>query len=114
MVDYSMCTKTITVYRKAPEGIIRRVIEGCFLQWEEQTDFDQDGVLSERTFLLIQPGQEQLVFCGDRVFDGIGPKISLTDWEVFVPSAVAGLGEVNYTRVYRWEGEFCHTEAGRS
>lgn len=114
MVDYSMCCQTVTVYRKKADSIVRQVIDGCFLQWEDRIGFDREGFWQEGEFLLIQPGQEQLIFCGDRIFEGIGPEISLVDWESFVPSAVNGLGEVNYTRVYRWEGKFCHTEAGRN
>ena len=32
-VDYGMCTQTVTVYRKTPEGIVRMEIPGCFLQF---------------------------------------------------------------------------------
>ena len=114
VADYSMCCQTVTVYRKNGDGILRQVICGCFLQWEDSIGQDKDGPWQERNFLLIQPGQQQLVFPGDKVFEGIGPEITLKDWESFLPSALPGLGEVNYASVYHWEGKFCHTEAGRN
>ena len=112
-VDYGMCTQTVTVYRKTPEGIVRIQISGCFLQWQDEIGFEQTGVRKERKFLLIQPGTEQMVFPGDRVLEGIGPEISVADWETFLPVRVNGLGEVAYATAYHWEGDFCHTEAGR-
>ena len=112
-VDYGMCTQTVTVYRKTPEGITKTVIPGCFLQWQEEIAFEQVGMRKERKFLLIQPGEAQLVFPGDRVLEGIGPEISEKDWAAFLPVRVNGLGEVVYATVYRWQGIFCHTEASR-
>ena len=102
MVDYSMCCQTVTIYRKTSEDtILRQEIPGCFLQWENLWD--------GQNFLLIQPGQEQLVFPGDKVWEGIGPEVALEAWEDFIPTA-----EVQYAKVYNWEGKFCHTEAGRT
>ena len=109
MVDYSMCCQTVTVYRNTAEGILRQVIPGCFLQWEDRVEQDADGIWQKRAFLLIQPGQQQLVFPGDKVWEGIGPEVAAEDWEAFIPASV-----VNYAKVYRWEGKFCHTEAGRA
>lgn len=102
MVDYSMCCQTVTVYRRTETGIFRQVIPGCFFQQEERKGESPE-------FLLIQPGEEQLIFPGDRIFDGIGPEIRLEDWGASAPAA-----EASYARVYRWEGKFCHTEAGRN
>ena len=112
-VDYGMCTQTVTVYRKTPEGIVRIQISGCFLQWQDEIGFEQTGVRKERKFLLIQPGTEQMVFPGDRVMEGIGPEIMEKDWEAFLPVRISGLGEITYATAYHWEGDFCHTEAGR-
>ncbi len=113
IADYRMCTQTVTVYRKTPEGVLRFEIPGCFLQWQEEMAFERLGQRQEQKFLLIQPGQEQLVFPGDRIYDGIGPEITEEDWSAFAPAQVTGLGEVSYATVYRWQGTFCHTEAGR-
>lgn len=112
-MDYSLCTQTVTVYRKIPEGILRLELPGCYLQWREEESFDRLGRKKERKFLLIQPGEEQLVFPSDRVFDGIGPEIALQDWAGFIPELVESLGQVGYAAPYWWQGRFCHTEAGR-
>lgn len=112
-MDYSLCNQTVTLYRKTPDGILRRELPGCFLQWKDEVSYDRLGMQRERRFLLIQPGQEQLVFPGDRVFAGIGPEIGLADWNTFLPQTVEGLGQVAYAAPYYWQGQFCHTEAGR-
>lgn len=113
MPEYGMCNQTVTVYRKTKEGICRKVIHNCCLQWAEKLRYDRLGRCVNRNFLLIQPGVEQLVFPGDRVYDGVGRVVDLEDWEYFLPIAVPGLGEVAYATPYQWKGVFCHTEAGR-
>ena len=112
-MDYSLCCQTVTVYRKTRWGIFRQEIPGCFLQWQEAESFDRTGRQQERKFLLIQPGEEQLIFPGDRVFEGIGPVIEEKDWAQFLPVQVTGLGQVAYATAYGWQGVFNHTEAGR-
>jgi len=57
------------------------------------------------------PGESQQVFPGDRVYEGVGP--IEVDWDTFIPVLVEGLGEVAYATAYYWQGDFCHTEAGR-
>ena len=113
MMDYSVCCQTVTVYRRTEEGVSRVEIPGCFLQWQEETEYDRLGKKRERKFLLIQPGEEQLVFPGDRVFEGVGPEIGPEDWAAFLPVHVPKLGEAAYAAAYHWKGVFCHTEAGR-
>lgn len=113
MMDYSMCCQTVTVYRKTEKGIFRTEIPGCFLHWQEEMDYDRLGREQERKFLLIQPGETQLVFPGDRVLEGIGPEITLKDWDVFCPAYIPKLGEAAYATAFCWEGVFCHAEAGR-
>lgn len=112
-LDYGMCCQTVTVYRRTPQEILRFVLPGCFLQWQQEQSFERLGQQQERKFLLIQPGKEQLVFPGDRIFEGVGPQITPEQWAAFVPERVAGLGQVVYAVPYRWQGVFCHTEAGR-
>ena len=111
--DYRSCSQRVTVYRKTSQGIERREIPNCFLQWQEEVSYDLQGRQQERKFLLIQPGTEQLVFAGDRVFDGTGPIITPEEWNTFLPVLVPGLGEADYATAYCWQGDFCHTEAGR-
>ena len=112
-VDYGMCCQTVTVYRKAVREISRTVIPGCYLRWQTEAGFDVLGHTLQRKFLLVQPGDMQLVFAGDRVFDGVGPEITAELWDSFLPQQVEGLGIVTYAVPYQWEGRFCHTEAGR-
>lgn len=114
MVDYSMCCQTVTVYRVLPSSVERRVIPNCFLQWRDYME-GEPGQLQwqERGFLLIQPGLEQMVFCQDYVYEGVGPEVSLEEWELFVLTAGSVLGKASYATACHWEGIFCHTEAGR-
>ena len=64
-----------------------------------------------RKFLLIQPGESQLVQPGDRVMAGIGPET--VDWATFLPANIPTLSQVAYATAWYWEGKHCHTEAGR-
>ena len=112
-MDYPMCSQTVTVYRKTPEGVERAELSGCYIQWENTLAYDRLGKQTERKFLLIQPGERQQAFPGDRVMEGIGPEITLADWPGFIPERVDGLGEVAYAKTYCRQGIFCHTEAGR-
>lgn len=112
-VDYSICCQTVTVYRKTRSGILRTELPGCFLLWQEEMSYGQLGRQQERKFQLIQPGECQQVFPGDRVMEGIGPEITEAQWPTFIPELVANLEEVAYAKVYCWQGQFCHTEAGR-
>ncbi len=112
-VDYSLFEQTVTVYRKVESGIERIEIPGCFLQWQEMTEFAQSGEQKQRKFLLVQPGEEQLVFPGDRVWEGVGPMVTAENWDRFIPALVTGLGETEYATAYHWQGKFCHIEAGR-
>ena len=113
MIDYTMCCQTVTVYRKTDRGILRLEIPGCFLQWLEEEALDRLGRHRARKFLLVQPGERQLVFPGDRVLEGIGPDIDDAAWSTFLPTLVPDLAEVSYATAYRWLGKYCHTEAGR-
>lgn len=112
-MEYGMCCQTVTIYRKNPAGIGRLELPGCFLQWQEEVCFDRLGRRQERKFRVVQPGAEQQVFPGDRVYEGIGPVVTETDWASFLPARVRGLGEVEYAIPYYRQGRFCHTEAGR-
>ena len=111
--DYRFCTQVVTVYRKTPEGILRQEIPNVFLQMQEETGFSGLGHRQERKFLLVQPGMEQLVFAGDRVYAGIGPVVTEAQWSSFLPEQVEDLVVAEYATAYFWEGRFCHAEAGR-
>lgn len=111
--DYRFCTQTVTVYRKTPEGIFRQVIPGCYLQMQDNVGFAQLGHRQERKFLLVQPGDKQLVFAGDRIYAGVGPQITGKQWPAFLPEQVEGLAVAEYATAYFWQDQFCHAEAGR-
>ena len=105
-VDYSLCDQSVTVYRREGEEILRQVVENCYLQAEHSQTTDEYGQQRQYRFLLIVPGREQVVFPGDRVTWGIGSKV--TAWQETVDML-----QIEYAENFYWQGEFCHTEAGR-
>ena len=112
-LDYSLCTQTITLYRKENGTISRKVVDNCYLQWKDAHKTSPEGTQAQRCFLLVMPCTLQDVFPGDRIFAGIGPQICIADWPAFIPAKVARLVQVEYAVPYFWEGKLCHVEAGR-
>ena len=112
-MEYGMCDRVVTVYRKTENGIAREVVYGCYYTWQQEQTVDEDGCRKETKFLLIMPGDIQRVFVGDRVYDGVGPEIGLDDWTAFIPAAVPGLAEAEYVLPCYFDGKLCHVEAGR-
>lgn len=104
-MDYTLCDRTVTVYRQAENKVSRQEYQ-AYLEVEEGSTHPEGAPV--RNFLLVIPGPEGQVRPGDRVFPGIGPKE--VDWEAFLPIHVPGLLEVGRVRHYRL-GEICHTEA---
>ena len=112
-LDYSLCDRTVTVYRKEGGTVCRTVVEGCYLEPTRRRTVDALGRREEQAFLLIMPGAPQRVFPGDRIYGGIGPQIDPGQWDTFVPAKVPGLGVAAYATPFFWEGRLCHVEAGR-
>ena len=83
------------------------MIENCYLSCQEQLRRDVSGCLRERKFLLIVP-ENRSIIPGDRVFAGVGARITAEQWSGFIPVKVDGLMEVGYVKHYPG-----HTEAGR-
>lgn len=110
-LDYSLCDKTVTVYRMENGKLQRLVVEGCYYVWQVGQETDALGTRQITRFLLIMPGSCQRVFPGDRIYDGVGPEE--VDWPTFLPTNVPGLSQVAYTRPTWWAGSICHVEAGR-
>lgn len=104
--------RTVTVYRKEGEIIQRQVIENCYLTYEDILRTGLDGDRMERKFLLIVSHNAPIVRPGSRVFDGIGPEVSLEKWDSFIPVNVPGLMKVSYAKAYSWGGRTSHVEAG--
>lgn len=112
-VNSGLFDKTVTVYRKQGGEIIRQVAESCYLSREDVLSRDVTGCRKERNFLLIMPGDVQKVFPGDRVFEGVGPEVTLEQWAGFIPVKVDNLMEVSYAKACSFGGKTSHVEAGR-
>ena len=111
MLTYSLCNQTVTCYRQEKGQVRRQILENCFYRWEDVLVSGESGDRFVRKCLLIQPGDAQKVFPGDRVLPGIGPEV--TDWENFLPVNQPGLSQIAYATPWYWEGKIAHTEAGR-
>jgi hypothetical protein len=111
-MDYPLCDSTVTVFRMQGLQIRRQVIHGCYFQMEEQLVTDLHGKRENRRFLLVVPGDTQLVFPGDRVILGEYPMVPRSQWMEFVPALVPGLVQVEWVKSYSFGGKHCHTEAG--
>lgn len=106
-MTHPLCNQTVTLYHPTPQGVIRRVVTGCFYHWQQTCLADG---LEETTFLLVLPAGES-VSVGDRVLEGIGPE--QVAWESFLPVNTQSLSEVAYVTPYYFMGRLHHTEAGR-
>lgn len=114
-VRYDLCNQTVTVYRKVEgkEEYTRKVYSQAFLDRKKTVSVDKTGSREANAFLLVIPGNEQTVFAGDKVYEGIGPEISTADaWRSFIPSKVPNLVVVSYADPKCWNGQIVHTEAG--
>lgn len=110
---YPLCDQVVTVYGLLDGKVTRRVVENAYYAYEDVRRETEEGSRLDRRFLLILPGDSQVIFPGDRVYDGLGPEITADAWETFLPVTVPGLSEAEYARVWRWDGRIAHTEAGR-
>ena len=106
-MDYGLCNQTVSVYSRTGG---RRVFDGCHYEFEARRGGDITADWQERKFLLIVPGNCQVVFPGDKVCPGVGPEL---DWDQLTPEKVPGLSVAQYAGVCYWGGQVCHTEAGR-
>ena len=109
-MDYSLCSQTVTVYRKSGTEILRQVADHCHLSHVTGTPVENFGKSMEKKFLLIIPGDSIPLQPGDRIYHGIGPET--VEWRTFVPAAVPELYEVGFARPCYWETEVTHWEAG--
>lgn len=102
-----LCDQTVTLYRATPAGIERRVVIGCFYQWQQEVTAEG---LEQTCFLLVLP-PDASVQPGDRVYDGVGPEQVV--WEAFLPVNTPGLSQVAYVKPCYFHGALHHLEAGR-
>lgn len=109
-MDYPLCDRTVTVYRKEAGAVTRTVVEGCFYSYSLSRTDSESGCRRDTACLLVIPGDGFMPRLGDRVYDGIGP--DTVDWDSFLPATVAGLGQIEYVTPRYFGGSLCHTEAG--
>ena len=48
-MEYPLCDRTVTRYRKTPEGIERTLLEGCYYEWLLGSRQDVAGVALKNT-----------------------------------------------------------------
>lgn len=108
-LDYTLCDRTVTLYRKRGDTVKRQVLRNCYLQQNNSIPTESYGKSRLKTFLLIIPGDVPLQ-PGDRIFDGIGPVE--VDWAGFVPALVPEVYELSFAKPCYWEGKIAHWEAG--
>lgn len=109
-LDYGLCRQCVTVYRLEGEQVLRQELAGVSLQYSHQQICTAQGMEHTRPFRLIVPG-DRSVQVGDRVYDGIGPQITVRQWNSFVPSEVEGLCQISRITPFYWQGSLCHREA---
>ena len=86
---------------------------GAFLEIKVSKTIGKTGQQEGRAFLLLIPGNEQTVFPGDKIIEGVGPVLDTREaWVAFCPDNVPGLVVAKNAQACRWNGEIVHTEAG--
>ena len=112
-VDYRMCNQTVTVYHKDGDSYIRTVYDRAYLDFRKNQTVDKTGSRESNSFLLVIPGDSQMVFVGDKVMLGEGPEVATREkWLEFIPSKVPGLVVVSYVDPKYWGTQIVHVEAG--
>lgn len=112
--DYSLCDQTVTVYRRAGAGDIRRTVhERAFLDFRKNLNVERTGSSEASSFLLVIPGDQVPVEVGDKVMLGEGPEVADdAAWRSLIPSKVEGLCVVKHVDPKYYRGRLVHTEAG--
>ena len=116
-VDYRLCNQAVTVYHphKDSRGQISSVdvtIQRGFLDFKKVRNVEKTGSSEASSFLLVIPGNRQMVYPGEKVLLGEGQTITAEQWRDLIPSKVIGLCVVKYADVKYWAGNPVHTEAG--
>ena len=103
-MEYPLCNQTVTLYRKEGEEIHRYLYRECYLEKKAVLVRDNFGTFLKWEFLLIVPGDRQ-VMAGDRVVEGEGKNKVV--WE-----ELGNAPTVTYAKPYFLDGRICHWEAG--
>lgn len=112
-IDYRMCKQTVTVYHKDGDSYTRTVYEQTFMDFRKNQTMDKTGSKESNSFLLVIPGDSQMVFVGDKVMLGEGPEVSTREaWAALIPATTSGLVVVKYVDPKYWGTQMVHVEAG--
>lgn len=106
---YPLCDRTVTLYRRQGETVLRRTLENCHFSYRQSRTAQTMGEREDTGFLLVVPGEADIL-PGDRILPGIGEDAL---WEDLIPACVPGLCQVAYVRPCYLDGTVCHVEAGR-
>ena len=104
--DYRLCNQTVTVYHR--EGLTRQVFEKAFYEYTRQRARSAGVDTHEEDFLLVIPGNEQMLFPGDRVVLGVGPEIR--SWGELNRQNFPTLSEIGQVRCRFFGGRMVHCE----
>ena len=112
-VDYRLCNQTVTVYHKDGEAYTRTVHKNAFLDFRKNQTVDKTGSKETNSFLLVIPGDTQMVYVGDKVLLGEGPEVTTREaWAQLIPSTTENLVVVKYVDPKYWGTQMVHVEAG--
>ena len=111
---YDFCSQEVTVYHQAEDGQVTTTVhDHAFLEFKKVESVNKLGSSESSSFLLVIPGDSQLVYPGDKVLIGAGEQVTtLEGWRNLVPSTVPGLCIVKWADVKRFGMQIVHTEAG--
>lgn len=109
-MEYPLCDRTVTVYRLREGSVQRQVFDRCYFRRTDSLAADSRGLQRKSSFLLILPG-ENLIYPGDRIYEGEGPQVSFGDWPDFTPEKVPGLVVAQQATPFYWQGRLSHYEA---
>ena len=112
-VDYRMCKQTVTVYHKDGDSYTKTIHENAFLDFRKNQTVDKTGSKETNSFLLVIPGNSQMVFVGDKVLLGKGGDVTTREqWAALIPAVTPGLVVVKYVDPKYWGAKMVHVEAG--
>ena len=111
-------SQTVTLYRLEGDTVRRTVLRGVHWQRGRRALPENAGTRTGAMMLLVIPaaageyGQDYLLDPGDRVCDGEGPALTVSDWPGFVPAADRRVAVVEYVTPFTLGGRVHHVEAG--
>lgn len=104
--DYRLCKQTVTVYHR--EGLTRQVFDKAYYEYGRTLDTAAGADTGGASCLLVIPCREQVIFPGDKVVLGVGPK--LTSWAALNPTAEPTLSVLREVKCKFLGKSMCHCE----